>query len=338
MKNNEMMKILVVDDRPENLLVVESVLDGLEIHIFKATSGNDALALMLDHDFGLVILDIQMPEMNGFEVADLMKCKEKTRHIPIIFLTAIYKEEASVFKGYEVGAVDYLFKPIQPVILRSKVKVFMNLYKQKVELKRQAIILEDRLKELLELQEVKMQLENLSQMDGLTGIPNRRTLDQFIKKHWEVSKNGSLSISFIMIDIDYFKSYNDNYGHIQGDQCLIQVAEVLRKTMEKETDCLVGRFGGEEFSVVLPNRDQQETVQFAELIKQNLQHLAIAHEYSSLCDHVTVSIGTISIIPTEGVTIKEFIDCADKALYEAKRRGRNCVVCWEDVLLKKYAI
>jgi diguanylate cyclase (GGDEF)-like protein len=336
--SNEKMNVLVVDDRPENLLVVESVLEGLDLHIFKVTSGNDALALMLDHEFGLVILDIQMPEMNGFEVADLMKGMEKTRHIPIIFLTAIYKEEASVFKGYEVGAVDYLFKPIQPIILRSKVNVFINLYKQKEELRRQALMLEDRLQELLQLQMVKSQLENLSQIDGLTGISNRRALDQFLKRHWELAQNGSLSISFLMIDIDNFKAYNDNYGHCQGDQCLIRVAQVLSQTIEHEQDCLVGRYGGEEFSVVLPNRNQQEATMVAQHIHENLQHLALVHEYSSLGNIVTVSIGTISIVPTEGVTIKEFIDCADKALYEAKRQGRNRVVSWENVLRNNYYI
>lgn len=332
------MNVLVVDDRPENLLVVESVLEGLDLEIFKVTSGNDALALMLDHEFEIVILDIQMPEMDGFEVADLMKGMEKTRHIPIIFLTAIYKEEASVFKGYEVGAVDYLFKPIQPIILRSKVNVFINLYKQKEEIRRQAVMLEDRLKELLHVQKVKSQLENLSQIDGLTGIPNRRALDQYLKRHWELAQNGSLSISFLMIDIDCFKAYNDNYGHLQGDQCLIRVAQVLSQSLEQEKECFVGRFGGEEFSVVLPNRNQQEATMVAQHIHENLHHLAIVHEYSSLSDIVTVSIGTISIVPTEGVTIKEFIDCADKALYEAKRRGRNRVVSWENVLRNNYSI
>lgn len=331
MQSNSDINILIVDDRPDNLLVLESVLEVLDVNIMKATSGNEALSYMLDYDFGLVILDVQMPEMDGFEVADLMKSREKTRHIPIIFLTAISKEEYSIFKGYEVGAVDYLFKPIEPVILRSKVKVFINLYKQKEEIKKQAALLEEKVEELLELKRANWKLENLSQVDGLTGIANRRSLDQYMEKNWEQTLRESAWFSFIMVDIDFFKAYNDNYGHLQGDDCLRRVAKVLTDSTEGSNGFLVARYGGEEFSVVLPHTDPQETERIAELIQRNLHCSGIVHEYSPLSPHLTVSMGTVSLIPTSSLTIEGFIDRADKALYVAKKLGRNQAVNFESM-------
>ena len=160
-------KILIVDDRTQNILALEKVLRPLPLKIISATSGNDALGLLLEHDFALVLLDVQMPEMDGFETAELMRSNEDTRHIPIIFVTAISKEEKYVFKGYEAGAVDYLFKPVDPDILKSKVSVFLELHRQREklihvnrELKRanrkileqqRAVIEEERLKVLLQM-------------------------------------------------------------------------------------------------------------------------------------------------------------------------------------------
>jgi two-component system cell cycle response regulator len=134
MPNDETIKILVVDDRPENLLAIEGLLERPELTIITATSGNEALGLVLEHTFALLLLDVQMPGMDGFEVAELMRGSEKTRHIPIIFLTAINKEDAHVFTGYEKGAVDYLFKPLDPLILRSKVNIFVELFQQRRKL------------------------------------------------------------------------------------------------------------------------------------------------------------------------------------------------------------
>jgi len=132
MHADEKINILVVDDRPENLMAIEGVLDRPELSIITVTSGNEALGLVLEHSFALILLDVQMPRMDGFEVAELMRGSEKTRHIPIIFVTAISKEETHVFTGYEKGAVDYLFKPLDPMILRSKVNVFVELYHQRL--------------------------------------------------------------------------------------------------------------------------------------------------------------------------------------------------------------
>lgn len=131
MNESKKIKILLVDDRPENLLALENILENPDFDIIKATSGNEALGLMLEYEFAIVLLDVQMPEMDGFETAELMRGNERTKQTPIIFVTAINFEQKYVFKGYESGAVDYLFKPFDPYILKSKVKVFIQLYKQK---------------------------------------------------------------------------------------------------------------------------------------------------------------------------------------------------------------
>lgn len=148
MNADEKSNILLIDDKPENLLALEAILQDLEVNCYKATSGNKGLALLLEHEFALVLMDVQMPEMDGFETARLMRGLEKTRHIPIIFITAINKDEKYIFKGYETGAVDYLFKPVEPEILTGKVKVFLNLHHQQKLVERQARELEKKMTEL----------------------------------------------------------------------------------------------------------------------------------------------------------------------------------------------
>ncbi|WP_051283725.1 diguanylate cyclase [Desulforegula conservatrix] len=187
MSSNLPVNILLVDDKPENLMVLESILDDPSICFFKATSGNDALAMILEHDFAVVLLDVQMPHMDGFEIAELMRSSEKSKRIPIIFVTAISKDARQVFKGYETGAVDYLFKPLDPAILRNKVSVFIELYKQKRSLEQTARTLERIVTELdlanrkiLEQQQSLIEEERLKmllQMAGATAQDLRQPLD-----------------------------------------------------------------------------------------------------------------------------------------------------------------
>ncbi|MDF2612324.1 MAG: cph [Clostridia bacterium] len=318
------VNILIVDDRPENLLVLEGLLEDFGCNIIKADSGNEALGLMLEHEFALILLDIQMPDMDGFEVAEFMRGSEKTRHIPIIFVTAIYKEQKYMFKGYEIGAVDYLFKPIEPVILKSKVNVFLNLYRQSKELKDKADELEKKLKEILELQEANGKLLSLSNLDGLTGIPNRRNFDEYMKMSWQEAVREKKSLSVIMIDIDYFKLYNDHYGHLKGDECLISVAKRIFSSLKRTRD-FAARYGGEEFVVVLPNTDSSGASQIAETIRKNIEALGMPHAHSEVNTYVTTSLGAATIIPEASDSIETFIACADHALYEAKLNGRNRV-------------
>lgn len=324
MKNKDGINILIVDDRAENLLVLESLLENMDCNIIKALSGNEALGLMLDYDFALVLLDVQMPDMDGFETAELMRSNLKTKYIPIIFVTAISKEQKCIFKGYEVGAVDYLFKPIEPIILQSKVRIFIELYKQKKLLEEQTKLLELKIQELTELQEANFKLENLTVTDGLTGITNRRGFNQYLEMSWKNSIRSGNPLSLIMADIDYFKAYNDNYGHVQGDECLKKIARTMSYSINRAMD-LVGRYGGEEFAVVLPDTDANGAKAVAEKLRKDIEALALLHEHSLAAPYITLSLGIATIIPNQDISIKKFVDDADKALYRAKTSGRNAV-------------
>ncbi|MDP4143820.1 MAG: diguanylate cyclase [Bacillota bacterium] len=317
--------ILLVDDRVENLLVLEGILDGMEVNIMKATSGNDALALMLEHNFALVLLDVQMPDMNGFEIAELMRCSQKTRQIPIIFITAISKEKHCIFKGYEVGAVDYLFKPVEPIILRSKVSVFIELHKQKLQLQTQAEILEEKIRELLELRETNWKLEKLSSMDGLTGINNRRSFNDHLRFSVNCAQNRNEALSLIMIDIDFFKAFNDNYGHLKGDECLIRVAKAISKAIRINVD-FAARYGGEEFIIISPGTSISEALALGEKIRKCVENEHIIHDFSGAAAYVTVSVGVTTTFPSGENKIENIVGYADRALYEAKQSGRNRVV------------
>lgn len=327
MKNKNDVNILIVDDRTENLLVLESLLENIDCNIIKATSGNEALSLMLYYEFALVLLDVQMPDMDGFETAEYIRMNSKTRYVPIIFVTAISKEQKCIFKGYEIGAVDYLFKPIEPIMLQSKVKVFLELYNQKKMIEEQARLLEMKVKELSELQEANFKLESLSTLDGLTGIPNRRSFDDYIEMSIKSCTRLNKPISLIMADIDFFKGYNDNYGHLKGDDCLINVAKSISLSVKRPLD-FVTRYGGEEFAVILPETDEEGAKIIAEIIRKNVEELEIAHKSSNVSAYVTLSLGITTKSSSIQYSKNELIEHADKALYNSKSNGRNQVsVC-----------
>lgn len=318
--------ILLVDDRPENLMAMEAVLEHPDLNIVKAHSGNEALAATLERDFALVLLDVQMPGMDGFEVAQLMKKNEKTRYIPIIFLTAISKEKKYIFKGYQTGAVDYLLKPLETTILKSKVDVFLQLHRQKQQLRRQTLMLDEKVTQLLALQKelefANRQLENLSITDGLTGIANRRRLDNFLETEWWRSVRKFTPLSLIMIDIDLFKNYNDHYGHVAGDKCLRQVARALEAGIKRPSD-LVARYGGEEFVAVLAETDATGAHLVVDILMENVRALKIPHAASDVSPYVSVSQGLATMVPNRNSSPEQLLKAADKALYKAKNSGRN---------------
>lgn len=324
MNNKSDINILIVDDKQENLLVLESLLEEMNCNIIKATSGNESLSLMLDYEFALVLLDVQMPEMDGFEVAEFMKMNSKTRYVPIIFVTAISKEKKCIFKGYEIGAVDYLFKPIEPIILQSKVKIFLEIYNQKRLLEEQAKLLELKVKELSDLKEANFKLENLSTLDGLTAISNRRGFDNYINMNLKECIRYNRPISLIMADIDFFKGYNDNYGHLKGDECIIKVARAIDCSVKRPLD-FVARYGGEEFAIILPETNQESAITIAETIRKNVEALEIPYEHSSVSNYVTLSLGVRTVSANMDYSKNKLIDDADKALYNAKLNGRNQV-------------
>ena len=320
-------KILIVDDRPENLLVLESLLDDPGIELIKASSGNEALKKILDHDFALVLLDVQMPDMDGYEVAELMRGNRLTRNVPIIFVTAKHKEQTSIFKGYDSGAVDYLFKPLEPVILKSKVDVFLEMYHQKEELVAKTHELDRRLADLEELktllEKTNEQLTQLSRKDGLTGLLNRRSFDEIVEREWHRALRQQKPLSLLLVDIDCFKAYNDTYGHTMGDDALKAVADCLVASARRSVD-RVARYGGEEFIIVLPDTDAYGAEVMAKRVCDGVYGLKIQHDQAATENTLTVSVGASTTLPSKELNLLDAIELADVKLYEAKSGGRNC--------------
>ncbi|MCU7850182.1 MAG: response regulator [Candidatus Thiodiazotropha sp. (ex Lucinoma kastoroae)] len=196
---NYLPKILIVDDRPENLLAMTRLLAKSEAELYTAASGNEALALIIDPDFALILLDVQMPEMDGFETAEIMRSSDYAKTVQIIFVTAISKEQQHIFQGYDSGAVDYMFKPVEPKILRSKVAVFLQLDRQKKDL--------EMARE--ELTRQKIAIEDMAIHDELTGLYNRRHLNKLLQQEFARCNRYGADLSCMMIDLDHFKQVND---------------------------------------------------------------------------------------------------------------------------------
>ena len=320
------LDILIVDDRPENLLTLEHLLESPDLNIVRATSGQEALGLLLDHDFALVLLDVQMPDMDGFETAELMRGNKRTRHIPIIFVTANHTESKHIFRGYDSGAVDYLFKPLDAQMLLCKVRIFLEIHRQRQALQAKTRELDARIVELhqlqTELEEKNRQLQLLSSLDGLTGIPNRRQFDEMLGIEWNRMARERLPLSLVILDVDHFKLYNDRYGHLAGDSCLRRVATALAGLLRRPAD-MVARYGGEEFAAILPGTGLEGAQVVAESMRQAVANLGIEHQDSPVHSVVTVSLGLSAVVPLPGCAPADLLQAADHGLYQAKQEGRD---------------
>jgi diguanylate cyclase (GGDEF)-like protein len=246
-----------------------------------------------------------MPEIDGHEVCRRLKQNPQTIAIPIIFVTTLDSDEDEAF-GLNLGAADYISKPFSIPVVKARVRTQLQL-KQRTAM-----------------------LEALALVDGLTGIANRRSFDQTLEQEMRRAQRNASHLGLIMIDIDEFKAYNDNYGHGAGDDCLRQVAGALQSTMNRSGD-FVGRYGGEEFIVLLPECDLEGTLKVAEKIRLAVKDLNIPHAFSATTDHVTISLGCESMWCETETSITELLKRADLALYHAKKQGRDRVVAANDL-------
>lgn len=311
--------ILIVDDRNENLIALEALLAECNAIITTASNGNDALSLMLENEFALLLLDVQMPGMDGFEVAELMRSNAATRHIPIIFVTAINTDQKYIFKGYESGAVDYLTKPVEPFILRSKVNIFLNIWQQQHELSR---AMDNLVKANQQIALQRKALQEQAIRDHLTGLYQRRWLDEVAAKEVSQAIRHNAPLSLAMVDIDHFKKVNDNHGHSTGDAVLVQLSKVLEDSVRIADT--VFRFGGEEFVVLMPNTTMASASIICERVRCNV--LNTLFQYDNKEHRITISIGIANLFELQNPTTKELLKHADEQLYRAKSEGRNCVI------------
>ncbi|MCT7613734.1 diguanylate cyclase [Aliarcobacter butzleri] len=289
--------ILVVDDMTTTLLLLHDLLkDTYEVKIAK--SGTKALEILESpNDIDLILLDIEMPDINGYDVCKRIKNNETIKNIPIIFITGRTSQEDEEY-GLNLGAIDYITKPFNKAIVKLRIKNYLDL-KIKNDM-----------------------LEKLSMYDGLTNIRNRRFFDETFEKTFSEIKRDKKSLAVLMIDIDFFKPYNDNYGHGQGDETLRKVAKALEKTIKRASD-FVARYGGEEFVILLKDIKKDGVEAVANNLLNAVRELKITHEFSKIENYVTVSIGASFYNSNSDITKLELLLKADETLYSVKNSGRN---------------
>ncbi|HHY0623538.1 TPA: GGDEF domain-containing response regulator [Vibrio parahaemolyticus] len=304
------MRILLVDDVQLDRMQLAIRLKQLG-HIVKAVgSGIEALNTYESFDPELVLLDISMPEMNGFEVS-LHVRETFPDWIPIIFLSS-HEEPEMIAKAIDAGGDDYLIKPVDKLVLNSKLIAMQRIAHMRRELKQATA----------QLEQVNQLLTQQANEDGLTKLFNRRYIDQKLDSMVAWHGRHHMPMAMILLDVDFFKPFNDNYGHIEGDRCLQAIANQLKATFCRSGE-YVGRYGGEEFVVLLSSTDAQTAEREAERIQEAMYFLDYQHEFSSIANRVTVSQGVFVFQPTGKENQADLYATADRALYTSKSLGRN---------------
>lgn len=445
--------ILIVDDLPDNLRVLSEILEGQTYKVRKAINGKTAIRSAQSTPPDLILLDIKMPEMDGYEVCAALKVDVRTQDIPIIFISAL-DDVLDKVRAFQVGGVDYVTKPFHAEEVLARIATQLTLQKQRQQLQHEieqrreaeevlhqsrallssvlnssrdgiaamqavresssgeirdfrcvvanpviaqlvgqrkedllgklmvrkflnridtqlfdafvtvveegdpleqqfchansqgeeiwygftaiklgdgfAITIHDITRQqeaILSLQDENEELAELSTIDGLTEIANRRYGDGYLQQQWESLGRTKAALAVIICDVDCFKQYNDTYGHQAGDECLRTIAHTMKGFLGRPNDLLL-RYGGEEFLAILPNADENWAVQVAELIRTAIEALNIEHSSSTVLSQVTVSLGVASLKPSTGKSPDELVNMADQALYNAKQTGRNRTIIY----------
>ncbi len=307
---DEAATILVVDDQPANLTTLLSFLKLQRFHVRIATSGKRALLALSEHPADIILLDVMMPDMDGFETCRRIKENKESADIPIIFMTSLDSVEDKV-AAFEAGGIDYIIKPFQQGEILARINTHITLRKKEQELE----------KALDEVTRQKKLLEKLSRIDDLTGLYNRRHLNTVLKREFDRSKRHKSALSCLLLDLDFFKKVNDTYGHEFGDIVIHKSATIILDSIRNSDFAF--RFGGEEFLILLPQTGTEGAVQAAEKIRQRMEVTKITDGKISVT--VEVSIGVASVSQHHPTVRNDLIAFADKALYVAKNNGRNQV-------------
>ncbi|NOX08417.1 MAG: diguanylate cyclase [Gammaproteobacteria bacterium] len=307
------MKILLVDDAMTDRFVMTTYLEKMGHDVLTCSNGQEAVAVYQSEELDLVFMDVMMPVMDGYEAARTIRdCSDDW--IPIIFLSG-RAEPDDIAKGIDAGGDDYLFKPISYVVLEAKIKAMQRI----------ATMRHNLLQVSGELEKANKALQHLANIDGLTGLSNRRHMDDFLQFEIARGLRYQQPLTVILADVDYFKRYNDHYGHLAGDDCLKDIASALTSVCQRDTD-MVARYGGEEFVVILSNTPLEQGRLLAERLRQEIINRDIPyvdHDGSDVC---TLSLGVYSALPDATMNAEMFLQQADFSLYKAKKGGRNQVV------------
>ncbi|MFD2263293.1 diguanylate cyclase domain-containing protein [Lacibacterium aquatile] len=288
--------ILLVDDDPISIRLLRSILkdDG---EVIFATNGEEAIRLAQTQQPDVILLDAEMPGLDGFAVCERLKQDEVTARSAVIFVTAHNDTERET-RALDIGAVDFITKPVSPPIVKARVRAHIKLKQQGDHLRR------------------------LAAVDGLTGIANRRVFDETLARELKRAGRSRHPLGLVLLDVDFFKLYNDRYGHLEGDACLRAVAQALHKLSRRPADT-VARYGGEEFALILPDIDRPGVEQFGGIICDTIRNLKLPHEASKVHEFVTVSVGLALLPGGAEVTSEAMIRKADELLYQAKLGGRD---------------
>lgn len=308
------MKILLVEDEYHVLRALEGLLTAAQHTIVTAQNGEQGVELFLSERPDLVLLDVNLPGLSGYQVVQRIRSNTDGEWIPIIFLSGEGSDEA-IAHGIEVGGDDYLVKPISYTVLSAKLRAM-----ERIATMRRDLDLVSK-----QLAEANKHLKWLSLHDPLTKVANRRFFDHVLTQEWNRQRRHGKPLNLLLIDVDDFKAYNDFYGHQHGDDCLSRVASLLQQRVQRSSDFLC-RYGGEEFAVILPMLSPEEAYQLAERLRLDVAEARLEHRASSTASYVTVSIGVASVIPSASSTATDLIVSADKKLYKAKSSGKNQVV------------
>lgn len=320
------MGILIVDDEADICMSLKWLLEGIGYQgVITAADGKQAVEVLGTISIDLVLTDISMPSPNGIELCRHIKAIPELHDIPVVVVTA-RPDRIMLERAFDAGAHDFLAKPVEPNELIARVRAALRL---KEELDRRRAREHELVDMTLRLERVNTKLRRLSVLDELTGVPNRRYFNLLLRQEWGRAARESLPMSMVMIDIDYFKAFNDHYGHLAGDECLARVASTLGSSVRRPGDS-VARYGGEEFVVLLANTGMIGAISVAESLRQAVDELNLPHARSPL-DRVTISLGVACAFPEPAGNAVALVEAVDRALYQAKAAGRNQVAIGSDM-------
>jgi len=297
--------ILLVDDQAIIAAAIRNMLkDDTDFELHHCDQGSDAIRVASALNPTVILQDLVMPDMDGLQLVSYYQRIPATQNIPIIVLSS--KEDGEIkAQAFEAGANDYLVK------LPNKIELLARLrYHNRTRIER------------MELQLALKELERISTTDGLTQIANRRHFNDSLEKEWKLALRNQQQLSIVLMDIDFFKQYNDHYGHQAGDDCLIQVAASLKSSLKRPSD-LIARYGGEEFVAIFPNTPLNGAEILAESLRKHVQDLQLKHEYGTDAGYVTISLGVATVVPNQNLNADDLLKIADDGLYIAKKEGRN---------------
>lgn len=307
-KIGKIPKVLVIDDTPANLIAMKVLLKELDTSVITSESGNQGLAMALEDDIALILLDVNMPEMDGFEVARLLKDIEETSSIPIIFLTAFHQNEINRLEGYNSGAIDYIEKPIHPQVLLAKTNIFLDIWRTNNGME----------EEINRRIRVEKEIEYLAQHDALTHLINRRQLNIELDKSINRAKRTNSRLAVLFMDLDGFKRINDEFGHEAGDEFLKVVASRFSESVRNFD--IVARYGGDEFIIIL--NDINQSIALSNKLQILIENASQPVEWQGKELKGGVSIG-VAVYPEHSDQSDQLVSQADQAMYMAKEVGKN---------------